>query len=191
MIGCEYRSIVKTLLLFRNTSLQVCSTDYFIAKLFTSPLCFIIHTHHATSSALTLLQSALAAVSSFSSAPSTILPPNLFFMNMALKRKATDAGLSTSPLKKRNAVTAGIGRAADSESNGIGFGYYGRTDDREDVSKSIPPSLYSSFLVWKPQLTCQCAPMSKATPSHLGSGSTANFQVEAELGCLHILWWPR
>ena len=55
-------------------------------------------------------------------------------IDMTLKRKATDAGSSTSPLKKRNAVTAGIGRAAESEGNGIGFGYYGRTDDREDVS---------------------------------------------------------
>ena len=59
---------------------------------------------------------------------------------MSPKRKAADPGLSTSPLKKRNAVTAGIGRAADSESNGIGFGYYGRTDDREDVSKVLPRS---------------------------------------------------
>ena len=62
---------------------------------------------------------------------------------MALKRKATDAGSSSSPLKKRNAVTAGIGRAAESESNGIGFSYYGRTDDREDVSQMflhlLPP----------------------------------------------------
>lgn len=65
---------------------------------------------------------------------------------MAFKRKATDAESSTSPLKKRNAVTAGIGRAADSESNGIGFGYYGRTDDREDVSTSIPPSFHLSCL---------------------------------------------
>ena len=71
---------------------------------------------------------------------------------MALKRKATDAISSTSPLKKRNAVTAGIGRAADSESNGIGFGYYGRIDDREDVSKSIPPSLHLSCFVSQPQL---------------------------------------
>ena len=63
---------------------------------------------------------------------------------MAPKRKATDAGSSLSPLKKRNAVTAGIGRAADSESNGIGFGYYGRTDDREDVSKTVPVFLGSS-----------------------------------------------
>lgn len=61
------------------------------------------------------------------------------------KRKATDAGPSASPLKKRNAVTAGIGRAAESETNGIG--YYGRTDDREDVSKTIPPSLYLSYPV--------------------------------------------
>ena len=58
-------------------------------------------------------------------------------ISMAPKRKATDAGSSSSPLKKRNAVTAGIGRAAEPESNGIGFGYYGRTDDREDVSKTV------------------------------------------------------
>ena len=56
-------------------------------------------------------------------------------MNMTLKRKATDSGPSSSPLKKRNAVTAGIGRAADSESSGIVFSYYGRTDDKEDVSQ--------------------------------------------------------
>ena len=66
-----------------------------------------------------------------------------FSLNMAPKRKATDAGSSLSPLKKRNAVTAGIGRAAESESNGIGFGYYGRTDDREDVSKTVPVFLGS------------------------------------------------
>lgn len=71
---------------------------------------------------------------------------------MVVKRKATDPISSTSPLKKRNAVTAGIGRAADSESNGIGFGYYGRTDDREDVSKSIPPFLHLSCFVSQPQL---------------------------------------
>lgn len=68
-------------------------------------------------------------------------------LNMTLKRKATDAGPSASPLKKRNAVTAGIGRAAEPESNGIGFGYYGRTDDREDVRKPIPPPLWSSWPV--------------------------------------------
>ena len=50
---------------------------------------------------------------------------------MAPKRKVTDAGSSTSPFNKRNAAAAGIGRAAESESNGICFGYYGRTDDRE------------------------------------------------------------
>lgn len=58
-------------------------------------------------------------------------------INMAPKRKATDAGSSSSPLKKRNAVTAGIGRAVESESTGVGFSYYGRTDDREDVSKTF------------------------------------------------------
>ena len=63
---------------------------------------------------------------------------------MAPKRKATDAGLSSSPLKKRNAVTAGIGRAAESESNGIAFGYYTRTDDREDVSRTLLPPVCSS-----------------------------------------------
>ena len=68
----------------------------------------------------------------------------IFSLNMGPKRKATDAGSSLSPLKKRNAVTAGIGRAADSESNGVGFGYYGRTDDREDVSKTVPVFLGSS-----------------------------------------------
>ena len=61
----------------------------------------------------------------------------IFLINMAPKRKATDAGSSTSPLKKRNAVTAGIGRAVESESNGMGFGYYGRSDDREDVSRTF------------------------------------------------------
>ena len=60
---------------------------------------------------------------------------------MAPKRKATDAGSSTSPLKKRNAVTAGIGRAAESENSGISFGYYGRADDREEVSKAFSPFL--------------------------------------------------
>ena len=74
-------------------------------------------------------------------------------INMSPKRKATDAGSSTSPLKKRNAVTAGIGRAAESETNGFGFGYYGRTDDREDVRKSIPLYLYSSCHVSRPQFT--------------------------------------
>ena len=66
---------------------------------------------------------------------------------MAPKRKATDSGPSSSPLKKRNAVTAGIGRAAESESNGIGFGYYGRTDDREDVSQMSFQLLYRQALL--------------------------------------------
>ena len=60
---------------------------------------------------------------------------------MAPKRKATDTGASTSPLKKRNAVTAGIGRAVEPENNGIAYNYYGRTDDREDVSKPINSSI--------------------------------------------------
>ncbi len=74
-------------------------------------------------------------------------------MKMDLKRKATDARSCPRPLKKRNAVTAGIGRAVDSESNGLGFGYFGRTDDREDVSEILPPSLSLSCPVSQPQLT--------------------------------------
>ena len=106
-----------------------------------------------------IFKSALAAVSSFSFTPSTILFPNFSadiasdLLNMAPKRKATDAGSSTSPLKKRNAVTAGIGRAVESESNGNAFGYYGRNDDREDVSKPSPPFLCRSCPDSQPQLT--------------------------------------
>ena len=74
-------------------------------------------------------------------------------ISMAPKRKATDAGSSSSPLKKRNAVTAGIGRAAEPESNSIGFGYYGRTDDREDVSKTVSLSPCSLCSVVQPQST--------------------------------------
>ena len=60
---------------------------------------------------------------------------------MAPKRKATNTGASTSPLKKRNAVTAGIGRAVEPENNGVAYNYYGRTDEREDVSKPIHPPI--------------------------------------------------
>lgn len=77
-------------------------------------------------------------------------------MSMALKRKVTDAGSSSSPLKKRNAVTAGIGRAAESESNGIAFGYYTRTDDREDVSKTVLPPSCSSCPVSQPTFISYC-----------------------------------
>ena len=112
-----------------------------IARVITSPLCFIIYTHKgipfhyfispicAGRIIFLLLCNFHDSAAYFSAAITNSL------MNMALKRKATDAGSSSSPLKKRNAVTAGIGRAAESESNGIGFSYYGRTDDREDVSQ--------------------------------------------------------
>lgn len=108
------------------------------------------------------------------------------WLKMKLKRKATDAGLPTSPLKKRNAVTAGIGRAAEPESNGIGFGYYGRTDDREDVRKPFFHP-FSSHGLFRSLISHRTTPSAHTCFS---SGSTANLHVETKLGCLHILWWP-
>ena len=113
----------------------------YIARVTTSPLCFIINTHERISfhysvsriyagHIIFLLLCTFHISAAYLSAAITN-----FSMNMALKRKATDSGSTYSPLKKRNAVTAGIGRAAESESNGIGFSYYGRTDDRDDVSQ--------------------------------------------------------
>ena len=101
---------------------------------------------------------------------------------MAPKRKATDAASASSPLKKRNAVTAGIGRAAESESNGIGFSYYGRTDDREDVRKNRSPALWSSALFCRAcphpmvdnLLTLQSDPMFEAEYASLALTIMAN-----------------
>lgn len=53
-----------------------------------------------------------------------------------LKAVKKAARVKMSPLKKRNAVTAGIGRAVEPENNGIAYNYYGRTDDREDKQNS-------------------------------------------------------
>ena len=56
---------------------------------------------------------------------------------MAGKRKAQTANAAARPLKKRNAVTAGIGRSADTENNTVG---YLRTDDNQDVSQLFFPT---------------------------------------------------
>ena len=112
-----------------------------MARAATSPLCFIIHTHKRTPFYYSISPICAGRIIFFllcnfhNSAAYLSAAITNSLMNMALKRKATDAGSSSSPLKKRNAVTAGIGRAVESESNGIGFSYYGRTDDREDVSQ--------------------------------------------------------
>ena len=143
-------------LLFRNTSLllssafRFCLLKYLITTIFISTSCFgFIHTTEDSSN---YCISVICAGRSIYLFPCSfhylvfkfVCSDRIFFsLNMAPKRKATDAGSSLSPLKKRNAVTAGIGRAAESESNGIGFGYYGRTDDREDVSKTVPVFLGS------------------------------------------------
>ena len=113
----------------------------------TSPLCFVINTHkripfHYSISPIYAGRFIFLLLCTFHNSAaylSTAITNSL--MNMAPKRKATDSGSTSSPLKKRNAVTAGIGRAAESESNGIAFSYYGRTDDREDVSR-----MFSHFL---------------------------------------------
>lgn len=130
---------------------KFCTPIYLIVTLFTSPLCFVLQ-HTARIFVHYYLSAICAGRSLFLFLCSIhylvfkyIHRHRIFWINMSPKRKATDAGSSTSPLKKRNAVTAGIGRAAEPETNGIG--YYGRTDEREDVSKIIPPSLYSSYPV--------------------------------------------
>lgn len=53
---------------------------------------------------------------------------------MAVKRQLDNEESSSRPLKKRNGVTAGIGRTSEVENNGVG---YGRTDDNQEVSHSI------------------------------------------------------
>ena len=60
--------------------------------------------------------------------------PFLFSFQMARKRKIA-ADSSRRPMKKRNGVTAGIGRGAEAESNAVS---YGRTDDNQDVSSMFP-----------------------------------------------------
>lgn len=164
MSGC--RSIVKTLvLLFHNTSLllssafRICLFRCFIATTTISRLCLgSIHNNGKFIHYCIPVICAGRSIYPFSCSFHYLVfkfvcSDRIFFsLNMAPKRKATDAGSSLSPLKKRNAVTAGIGRAAESESNGIGFGYYGRTDDREDVSKTVP--VFPWFFMPFSQLQC-------------------------------------